>query len=125
MGYKCQAGFTSLWKRGGVLFGNFPATREVRLQSPQLLQPKTTRDVCQAVIETQQNHLIVPLSLALPLPDITTDAMIAEASQRLGKFCISRSHHSALTRGQVFDWVEAEHRHVRNAADAPVPIFRA
>src|SRR5882762_2859289 len=45
--------------------------------------------------------------------------MIAESTQSLGKIDTLRCHHPTLTGGEMFDWEETEHRHVREAARTP------
>ena len=94
IGYRCQAGLTlgtnsgrnhsrDSAECGGVSSRDFSAPRQIRFQLLQLRDTQGTGNIRQAIVETQQDHFILPLARALPLARIAADSVIAEAAQGL------------------------------------------
>src|SRR6185437_2442938 len=97
----------------------FSSSRQVCIQLCQLLHTKSTGNICQAVVVSEEGHLVEPSAALLPVARIAVDSMIAEAAKCLGELGIVGRDHSAFSGGQVFYRVKTEHSHMGDAACTP------
>jgi hypothetical protein len=125
--------FVSLWdehaghlaKLGGISSGNLPASRKVRFQLFHLLKAKRASDVSEAIIETQQDHLVVPLAGALALPRIAANPVISKAAKRFGEDRIVRRNHTAFASREMFHGMKTEDGHVCNTTNSASAVLCA
>ena len=79
---------------------------------PQLSETQRAGNIRQ-VIETQQDHFIMPLPRALPLAGIAADSVISKAAQRFRKVRIVGGDHATFAGGEMLHRMKAENGHVR------------
>src|SRR5215813_84585 len=113
-----------MMKRGVVHRCDLASARKIRLQFLQLLDPQSTDDVGQAVVESEQHHFVVPLPGALALSRIAGNPMVSEPAKSLCEFGIMGRYHAAFAGGDVLHRMKAEHRLIRDAADPRSFVFR-
>src|SRR2546427_12645674 len=76
-----------------VLCRNLSAARQITCQFRQLLYAQCASYVSQSVIEAEQDHLVMPLTLGLAFSCFAADAVISKFSQRVGKsWIVGRDH---------------------------------